>query len=427
MSEENSINRKIKYIRLTNFQNHKNTVIKLEDGLNMLTGSNDNGKSAIVRAIAFVYYGKSVEECIFWGENFTSVELEFFDGAAVRRIKHKDYNKIEIKNPDETEFKSYKGFGTKYPEIVLDFLKAPMIHKELGYLAYSEQSNKNFLIDILPSHLPNVISAIIGVDDLEEASKALSTKTLRINDKINSLENEIKEIDEEIESDYSLLDECLDAYDDAKNFFDEAESIEKNLSAMKLYQDSYSEIIKKGNKIKNEIKYYKQIIDILSSNIDEIEEINDNTKDMEDLFSLANKNRDKFEQAEKFINTVQPFVDEDNNIKAAEKISTTLSLLKDYIEKENNFKIKIDDVEKTLENINQIINQKQSIETSEYYIKNISLANPIYNNYSNNETTIQEIEIEISSLNKTYSELIDEIKDKKLSCGKCNTIGGVKI
>lgn len=427
MSEEISINRKIKYIRLTNFQNHKNTVIKLEDGLNMLTGSNDNGKSAIVRAIAFVYYGKSVEECIFWGENFTSVELEFFDGSAVRRIKHKDYNKIEIKNPDETEYKSYKGFGTKYPEVVLDFLKAPIIHKELGYLAYSEQSNKNFLIDILPSHLPNVISAIIGVDDLEEASKALSTKTLRISDKINSLENEIKEIDEEIQSDYSLLDESLEAYDDAKNFFDEAESIEKNLSAMKLCQDSYSDIVRKGNKIKNEIKYYKQIIDILSSNIDEIEEINDNAKEMEDLISLVNKNREKFNQAEKFIKTVQPFVDEEKNIEASEKISTTLSSLNDYMEKENGFKIKIDDVEKTLKSINQIIDQKQSIETAEYYIKNISLANPIYNNYSNNEITITEIDNEISSLNTLYSELIDEIKDKKLSCGKCNTIGGVKI
>ena len=148
---------------------------------------------------------------------------------------------------------------------------------------------------------------------------------------------------------------------------------------------------------------------------------------MEDLISLVNKNREKFNQAEKFIKTVQPFVDEEKNIEASEKISTTLSSLNDYMEKENGFKIKIDDVEKTLKSINQIIDQKQSIETAEYYIKNISLANPIYNNYSNNEITITEIDNEISSLNTLYSELIDEIKDKKLSCGKCNTIGGVKI
>lgn len=427
MSEEVSINRKVKYIRLTNFQNHKETVIKLEDGLNMLTGSNDNGKSAIVRAIAFVYYGKSVEDCIFWGENFTSVELEFFDNSAVRRIKHKDYNKIEIRNSDETEFKSYKGFGTKYPEAVLDFLQAPIIHKELGYLAYSEQSNKNFLIDILPSHLPNVISSIIGVDDLEEASKVLSTKTLRINDKINTLENEIQEIDKKIESDYSTLDEDIDSYDSAKQLFDDAEILNSTLLQMSTCQESYLEILRKGNKIKNEIKYYKQIIDILSTNIDEIEDINTVASSMEDLFNKIDTNQKTLDSIDKFINTVQPFIDEEKNITSSENMNRSLSFMEEHIEKVDLINSQIKNVEDTLENINLIINEKSEIEKAEFYLSGVILANPIQTNYDTNQKSIEEIDNELKLLNNDYSVLIEEITNKKLSCSKCKTIGGVKI
>jgi exonuclease SbcC len=427
MSEELSINRKVKYIRLTNFQNHKDTVIKLEDGLNMLTGSNDNGKSAIVRAIAFVYYGKSVEDCIFWGENFTSVELEFFDGSAVKRIKHKDYNKIEIRNSDETEFKSYKGFGTKYPEVVLDFLKAPIIHKELGYLAYSEQSNKNFLIDILPSHLPNVISSIIGVDDLEEASKVLSTKTLRLNDKINTLENEIQDIDKEIESDYSTLEEDIKSYDLAKTLFDEAEILNSTLLQMASCQELYLEILRKGSKIKKEMSYYKQIIDILSTNIDEIEEINAVASGMEDLYKKIDSNQKKLESVDKFIDIVKPFIDEEKNITSSEVINKSLASLEEYIEKVNLINSQIKNVEDTLENINSIIDEKSEIEKAEFYLTGINLASPIQSNYDVNQKNIKEIDDELSQLNNDYLNIIEEIKNKKLSCSECSTIGGVKI
>ena len=47
------LNRNIKSVRLFNFQNHRDNIFYLADGLNILTGSNDNGKSAIARALDF--------------------------------------------------------------------------------------------------------------------------------------------------------------------------------------------------------------------------------------------------------------------------------------------------------------------------------------------------------------------------------------
>ena len=50
--------RKIKTIELINFMNHVNTKIDLADGINLVTGSSDNGKSAIMRALYSVLLDK---------------------------------------------------------------------------------------------------------------------------------------------------------------------------------------------------------------------------------------------------------------------------------------------------------------------------------------------------------------------------------
>ena len=51
--DEESFNRKIKSVRMINFQNHRETYYKLTDGLNIITGSSDNGKTACARALNF--------------------------------------------------------------------------------------------------------------------------------------------------------------------------------------------------------------------------------------------------------------------------------------------------------------------------------------------------------------------------------------
>jgi len=48
--------RYIKTITLKNFQSYKNQVIHCKPGLNLLIGTSDSGKSAILRAISFVLY-----------------------------------------------------------------------------------------------------------------------------------------------------------------------------------------------------------------------------------------------------------------------------------------------------------------------------------------------------------------------------------
>ncbi len=53
--------KKLKSLRLENFQSHKDLYVEFSDGLNIITGTNNAGKTAIFRALDYIYnFGKKV-------------------------------------------------------------------------------------------------------------------------------------------------------------------------------------------------------------------------------------------------------------------------------------------------------------------------------------------------------------------------------
>ena len=81
--------RKIKTIELINFMNHVNTKIDLADGINLVTGSSDNGKSAIMRALYSVLLDKHDSGWIRDGEKEYTVKITFMNGDTFERTKGK--------------------------------------------------------------------------------------------------------------------------------------------------------------------------------------------------------------------------------------------------------------------------------------------------------------------------------------------------
>ena len=52
----------IESIRLKNFISHEDTVIELEDGINVFVGNNGAGKSSVIDAITYALYGRHTRE-----------------------------------------------------------------------------------------------------------------------------------------------------------------------------------------------------------------------------------------------------------------------------------------------------------------------------------------------------------------------------
>ena len=184
------MNRYIKTVIIKNFQSYKEETIHLEPGLNLILGTSDSGKSAVLRAISFVLYNyPKKDSLIHWGETETSVSLIFSDGVKVTRIKGSDRNAIEAVDASGKKISKEK-IDTEIPEEIRELLGHPPQDELNGLISYSDQFSKMFLVDLSPTDLPRSLSNLTGIEVLEESAKQLlqSYKSVEKQNKLDEKE-----------------------------------------------------------------------------------------------------------------------------------------------------------------------------------------------------------------------------------------------
>ncbi|TSA24822.1 DUF2813 domain-containing protein [bacterium] len=64
----------LKTLKLTNFRKYKNLIVEFKEGLNVLIGENDSGKTAIVDSIRYLLNTKSYEQVRFDVKDFYQID-----------------------------------------------------------------------------------------------------------------------------------------------------------------------------------------------------------------------------------------------------------------------------------------------------------------------------------------------------------------
>lgn len=106
------MNRHIESIRIQDFQNHQDTYIKLVPGLNLITGSSDSGKSAIIRALSTAYLDVFRKQDVRDGQKNAQITLNFKNGDYYKRIKG-DTNELEFQYADK-ELQKHSRFSKTF-------------------------------------------------------------------------------------------------------------------------------------------------------------------------------------------------------------------------------------------------------------------------------------------------------------------------
>jgi len=199
------MSRYIKSITLKNFQSYKNQTIDFKPGLNLLLGTSDSGKSAILRAMSFVLYNyPKKDSLIHWGELETSVTLEFSDGVKVTRIKGEGRNAIVAFDADGNKIEKEK-IDKEIPDDVKLLLGNPPQDDFNGLISYADQFSPMFLVDLSPTDLPRSLSGLTGIEILEESAKQLMQNYKSIEKQNKSDEKEYTSLVNEAQS-YSYVD-----------------------------------------------------------------------------------------------------------------------------------------------------------------------------------------------------------------------------
>lgn len=272
----------IKSIRLKNFQSHADQLLTFSPGMNLLVGESDNGKSAILRAIYWVFTGKpSGTSIVRYGEDFCEVEIELGNGTKVQ-------HKLVVKETDNTKSKS-NTYKITYPDGTEEEGNTRLLEKVqevLGYCPFQIEDGKNidinfmrqgegwFLIgdEVSAPQRAKIVGAIMDTNCVDACMRDCD-KDIQYSERQISLTT----------SEITSLTEQEAAYGDLEDKKKLVQDLKKSYTELQAMNDK----IKKIQKLNEEISDSKQKIDDLSEIIVLISKFNYEAgiKELQDMMS----------------------------------------------------------------------------------------------------------------------------------------------
>ena len=362
------MNRQIKSIRIQDFQNHQDTFFELKPGLNMFTGSSDNGKSAISRSLHLALLDSFRKYDVREGQKNAKITITFTNGDWYSRTKG-DTNEIEYQREGQQVVK-HSRFSKNIPPDVTEFLG--YIPRTLsGALPLANQEEKFFLITLSDETLPKEISRLLGIDDLEEAASLLGSDVNKISGDIKRVVGEIENTKAKLEP-YEDLDEKIKNLNEFKEMIAEYESLEKEIAEMNNLCNEYQKIGKQYTDCKTEKEKSEKLFQFLSDNIPVLEKqfneisdgliLNENILKTREQFKITKEKYNVFyEIAEGVIGTLISECIEDHNI-----LDEIINLDSDL----NEISLDIDSKNNAIQAQNEIIEDcDKNIKELEQYLK----------------------------------------------------------
>jgi len=261
---------RIKNLQIKNFQSHKDTTLEFDEGLNIITGPTNMGKSAILRALKKVIRDTPV------GNNFVNIDAK----ECIITVTTED-NEVErrivVSSKGDTKANEYTlnddlyaKFGKGIPDEVKQAFRMPEIKFDTIKLDlnFADQLDLPFLVSFTPSLKAKVLGKLTGVDVLDRA-------IIQSNKCVRRLTGEVKSDTESIER----LNQELLEFVDIPKYEEELKALDQDLS--KVEQDillleklqnlktNLDDVVRKGKAVRKELESFK-IIDTI--NFDKVEE-----------------------------------------------------------------------------------------------------------------------------------------------------------
>ncbi|KKN89672.1 hypothetical protein LCGC14_0235180 [marine sediment metagenome] len=153
----------IKSLDIQNFQSHANTNLEFSPGLSVLIGSNDAGKSSIIRGLLWVFRnrprGKSF---IRHGSNGECIFTIHMDDDTIERYRKGSTNTYTLN--DEEPFEA---LGSDVPQEIADRLNIQEIN-------VAAQLDGHFLVLDSPGKIASALNDVVHLDEAERCADELS-------------------------------------------------------------------------------------------------------------------------------------------------------------------------------------------------------------------------------------------------------------
>ncbi len=244
----------LKTIELFNFQSHESTILDFGPGLNIITGSSDSGKTAIMRFILWVLNNRPLgEEFKSWDtkeDDNVGGGIAFSEGTYVTKERAKGKN---IYNINGTILEAIKSD-------IPDELKA--ITNIVDYNIQT-QHQPYFLLQDSPGEVARKLNELIGLDVIDTIFSNLNSSIRDLKGKGIDLDNQIKILTNQIES-LSFLDEIQVIVNRLEQDVIRQNKIESESRGLLSVISSIEDLNRQISEIEIDLELEKATIDLLS-------------------------------------------------------------------------------------------------------------------------------------------------------------------
>jgi exonuclease SbcC len=201
---------KIRTIHLRNFQSHAETVINLSNGVNVIVGSSDEGKSAIIRALDAVLRNEIDNSLVRHGSKFFDVTIVLDNGTIVSRRKGEDVNEYTVTEEDKVA-ETFERLGNDVPDRIRQILGRVSLEIDGEEIpcTISRQEYGPFLLEEAAPVRAKLFGKISGLDIIDRAIKAIQSDALRTEREIRDSEAIVDEYikkEDSLKEEFSLID-----------------------------------------------------------------------------------------------------------------------------------------------------------------------------------------------------------------------------
>ncbi|WP_051276070.1 AAA family ATPase [Desulfovirgula thermocuniculi] len=227
-----------KIVRLTieNFQSHARTEMELSPGLTVIVGESDRGKSAVVRALRWLFFNEPRgTDFIRVGQGECRVAAEFADGTRLVRERSltRNRNRYIILRPGQ-EPQVFEGFGSEVPQevVALHGMRPVFLDEDQELvLNLAGQLEPPFLLSGPGNLKAKAIGRLHGVHLVDAALRDTLADLSRLQREEKQLEREIGELREKLAA-YRDLPALGERLAKATGLFGRAEALQARRQAL---------------------------------------------------------------------------------------------------------------------------------------------------------------------------------------------------
>jgi len=288
----------IKNLQVFNFQSHKETHLDFHDGINILIGKSDSGKTALFRALDWVTNNRPTGDAFrsSWGGE-TRVILDTSEHM-INRWKSKttengyallDKAKAEDEGGGCTEFKA---FGQSVPEEILEAINMEQIN-------FQRQLDSPFLLSESPGEVARQLNDVVNLNVIDSSLVNILKKIRRAHQDKQSKESQLEELKAEMSS-FSYLGKMERDIKSLENIDADLYEISEDIEWME-------RTIRSCTDKEQDLKAARSIISIekklehLESISCQIEDLDKDTSELRVLGSRISNQQKELEDAEKLL------------------------------------------------------------------------------------------------------------------------------